>query len=159
MLVNKKYTNKEEVLNKIIKRIEDNVNDVEKIETVAKVVFLGIFNELIKMKLNLLKYMLSSPLAKDFDKSIFIEDSEAVKLVYGDIDVEYHIRVTDKDTKKTRDYLLFEAVLNPDIINPDSEERFAEEIEILAENIAEDFKLSIKEITQSISYVKLTHKK
>ena len=71
MFVGQKYVNKKEIINKLITRIEKGINDIEKNTTIAGVCFLGLMEDLIKAKIDVLKKLVDSPLAEEFDPSIW----------------------------------------------------------------------------------------
>ena len=154
MIIGQKYINKKEIINKIIKRIEEGINSIENNTTIAGLCFLGLMEDLIETKIEVLKALKESPLSEDFDPSIYIEDVNACRLVYGDIEVEYHLRLEGNDKVRGMDFLLFENVLNPE-----DEEYFETEIELLSEEIAKECGDSYQFKKRKISYIKLTHNK
>lgn len=154
MIIGQKYINKKEIINKIIKRIEEGINSIENNTTIAGLCFLGLMEDLIESKIEVLKALKESPLSEDFDPSIYTEDVNACRLVYGDIEVEYHLRLEGSDKVRGMDFLLFENVLNPE-----DEEYFETEIELLAEEIAKECGDSYQFKKRKISYIKLTHNK
>ena len=156
MIIGQKYVDKKEVLNKLITRIEEGISCIEKKPTIGGVCFLGLLEDLIRAKIDILKKLLDSPLAEEFNPDVYTEDVNACQLVYGDIEVEYHLRLGLRNGDKVRgiDFLLFENVLNPE-----DEERFEEEIELLAENIAKECGDAYSFKKADLSYIKLTHNK
>ena len=154
MIIGQKYINKKEIINKIIKRIEEGIDTVENNKTIAGVCFLGLLEDLVRAKIDVLKALKESPLSEDFESSIYTEDINACRLVYGDIEVEYHLRLEGNDKVRGMDFLLFENVLNPE-----DEEYFETEIELLAEEIAKECGDSYNFKKREMSYIKLTHTK
>ena len=152
MFVGQKYVNKKEIINKLITRIEKGINDIEKNTTIAGVCFLGFMEDLIKAKIDVLKKLVDSPLAEEFDPSIYTEDVNACKLVYGDIEAEYHLRLEGNDKVRGMDFLLFE-----DVLNPEDDKSFEVEIELLSEEIAKECGNSYNFKKRKISYIKLIH--
>jgi len=154
MIIGQKYVNKKEIINKIIKRIEEGVNDIEKNITIAGICFLGLMEDLIETKIEVLKVLKESPVSEEFNPDIYTEDVNACKLVYGDIEAEYHLRLEGNDKVRGMDFLLFE-----DILNPQDNESFETEIELLAEEITKECGNLYNFENIEISYVKLTHSK
>ena len=154
MIIGQKYVDKKEVLNKLITRIEEGISCIEKKPTIGGVCFLGLLEDLIRAKIDILKKLLDSPLAEEFNPDVYTEDANACQLVYGDIEVEYHLRLglIIGDEVRVTDFLLFE-----DVLNPEEEERFEEEIELLAENIAKECGDVYNFEKAELSYIKLTH--
>lgn len=154
MFIGQKYVDKKEVLNKIIKRIEENIDDIEKNITIAGICFLGLMEDLIETKIEVLKVLKESPISEDFNPDIYTEDVNACKLVYGDVEAEYHLRLEGNDKVRGMDFLLFENVLNPE-----DDESFETEIELLAEEITKECGNLYNFENREISYIKLTHTK
>lgn len=154
MIIGQKYVDKKEVLNKLITRIEEGVSCIEKKPTIGGVCFLGLLEDLIRAKIGILKKLLNSPLAEEFNPDVYTEDVNACQLVYGDIEAEYHLRLEGNDKARGMDFLLFE-----NILNPEDDKTFEIEIELLAENIAKECGDSYSFKKREISYIKLTHTK
>lgn len=154
MIIGEKHVDKKEVLNKIIKRIEENIDDIEKNITIAGICFLGLMEDLIETKIEVLKVLKESPISEDFNPDIYTEDVNACQLVYGDIEAEYHLRLEGSDKVRGMDFLLFENVLNPE-----DDESFETEIELLAEEITKECGNLYNFENREISYIKLTHTK
>ena len=152
MIIGQKYVDKKEVLNKLITRIEEGISCIEKKPTIGGVCFLGLLEDLIRAKIDILKKLLDSPLAEEFNPDVYTEDVNACQLVYGDIEAEYHLRLEGNTKVRGMDFLLFENVLNPE-----DDKSFVTEIELLAENIAKECGDSYNFKKREISYIKLTH--
>ena len=155
MFIGQKYVDKKEVLNKVIARINKGLCTIESNNSnVAEVCFIELFEDLVEAKISILEALKKSPLAEDFNPDVYTEDANACQLVYGDTEVEYHLRLERNDKVRGMDFLLFEGVLNPE-----DDETFKTEIELLAEQIAKECGDSYQFIKRKISYIKLTHNK
>lgn len=155
MIIGQKYVDKKEVLNRIIKRIEEGLCNLENNNTnIANACFIALYEDLIKAKIAVLETLVESPLVEDFNSDIYTEDVNACQLVYGDTEVEYHLRLEGNDKVRGMDFLLFEGVLNPE-----DDKTFETEIELLAEEIAKECRSSYNFKNREISYIKLTHTK
>lgn len=152
MFVGQKYINKKEILDRIIKRIEESVDNIGKNITIAGACFIGLMENLIESKIEVLKTLKESPLSEEFNPDIYTEDTNAYKLVYGDIEVEYHLRLEGNDKVRGMDFLLYD-----NILNPEDDKIFEEEIELLAEEIAKECGNPHNFKSREISYIKVTH--
>ena len=155
MIIGQKYVDKKEVLNRVITRIETDLDNIaDNGGTISELCSLEFIVDLVKTKIDVLRNLLDSPLTKEFDPSIYTEDVNACKLVYGDIEAEYHLRLEGNDKVRGMDFLLF-----GDVLNPQDDKSFETEIELLAEGIAKECGNPYKFKNREISYIKLTHTK
>ena len=106
---------------------------------------------MISIKMGMLNILSKSLLVEDFDPSEYDEDPNAPQFVFG-YTTEYHLRIENLDTNKSKDFLIQEVILDPESI-----EQFETEIELLAEEITDALKDQDVEATQKLSYIKLTH--
>lgn len=154
MFVGQKYINKKEIINKITTRIENALDNIRDSEIIGDLCSLELIIDLVKAKVDVLKKLAKSPLAEDFDPSIYTEDVDSCHFVFGDIDAEYHLRLGGNSKAGAMDFLIFE-----DILDPQDDESFEEEIELLAEEIAKECGNSHNFMSREISYIKVTHTK
>ena len=152
MFVGQKYVNKKEIINRITARIENALDNIRDGEIISDLCSLELIIDLVKAKIEVLKKLARSPLAEDFNPSIYTEDLDSPHLVFGDIDAEYHLRLEGNSNAESTDFLIFE-----DILDPQDDESFEEEIELLAEEIARECGNPHKFNIREISYIKATH--
>ena len=146
-----KRVDKVKCVRNVIERCKEGIEELENYKLGIGAAFLGIFKNLISIKMGMLKILTESPLVEDFDPSIYEEDPNAPQFVFGNT-TEYHLRVQNQDSGKSTDLLIQEIILDPE-----TEEQFEIEIELLVEELVDILKYEDIEATQRISYVKLTH--
>ena len=146
-----KRVDKAKCVKNIIKRCKDGIKELENDKLGIGPLFLGVFKNMISIKMGMLNILSKSLLVEDFDPSEYEEDSNAPQFVFGNT-TEYHLRIENQDTNKSKDFLIQEVILDPE-----SDEQFETEIELLAEEITDALKNQDVEATQRISYIKLTH--
>lgn len=146
-----KRVDKAKCVKNIIKRCKDGIKELENDKLGIGPLFLGVFKNMISIKMGMLNILSKSLLVEDFDPSEYKEDSNAPQFVFGNT-TEYHLRIENQDTNKSKDFLIQEVILDPE-----SDEQFEVEIELLAEEITDALKYEDIEATQKLSYIKLTH--
>ena len=146
-----KRVDKAKCVRNVIERCKEGIEELENYKLGIGAAFLGLFKNLISIKMGMLKILTESPLVEDFDPSIYEEDPNAPQFVFGNT-TEYHLRIENLDTNKSKDFLIQEVILDPE-----SMEQFETEIELLAEEITDALKNQDVEATQKLSYIKLTH--
>ena len=146
-----KRVDKAKCVKNIIKRCKEGIKELENDKLGIGPLFLGVFKNMISIKMGMLNILSKSLLVEDFDPSEYKEDSNATQFVFGNT-TEYHLRIENQDTNKSKDFLIQEVILDPE-----SDEQFETEIELLAEEITDALKNQDVEATQRISYIKLTH--
>lgn len=146
-----KRVDKAKCIKNVIKRCKEGIEELENYKLGIGAAFLGLFKNLISIKMGMLKILTESPLVEDFDPSIYEEDPNAPQFIFGNT-TEYHLRIENLDTNKSKDFLIQEVILDPE-----SMEQFETEIELLAEEITDALKNQDVEATQKLSYIKLTH--
>ena len=146
-----KRVDKAKCVKNIIKRCKDGIKELENDKLGIGPLFLGVFKNMISIKMGMLNILSKSLLVEDFDPSEYEEDSNAPQFVFGNT-TEYHLRIENQDTNKSKDFLIQEVILDPE-----SMEQFETEIELLAEEITDALKHEDIEATQKLSYIKLTH--
>ena len=146
-----KRVDKAKCVKNIIKRCKDGIKEAENNKLGIGPLFLGVFKNMISIKMGMLNILSKSLLVEDFDPSEYKEDSNAPQFVFGNT-TEYHLRIENQDTNKSKDFLIQEVILDPE-----SDEQFEVEIELLAEEITDALKHEDVEATQKLSYIKLTH--
>lgn len=146
-----KRVDKAKCVKNIIKRCKEGIKEAENNKLGIGPLFLGVFKNMILIKMGMLKIITESNLVKDFDPSDYKEDPNAPQFVFGNT-TEYHLRIENQDTNKSKDFLIQEVILDPE-----SDEQFEVEIELLAEEITDALKHEDIEATQKLSYIKLTH--
>lgn len=146
-----KRVDKAKCVKNIIKRCKEGIKELENDKLGIGPLFLGVFKNMISIKMGMLNILSKSLLVEDFDPSDYKEDPNAPQFVFGNT-TEYHLRIENQDTNKSKDFLIQEVILDPE-----SDEQFEVEIELLAEEITDDLKHEDIEATQKLSYIKLTH--
>lgn len=146
-----KRVDKAKCVKNIIERCKDGIKELENDKLGIGPLFLGVFKNMISIKMGMLNILSKSLLVEDFDPSEYKEDFNAPQFVFGNT-TEYHIRIENQDTNKSKDFLIQEVILDPE-----SMEQFEVEIELLAEEITDALKHEDIEATQKLSYIKLTH--
>ena len=146
-----KRVDKAKCVKNVIKRCKDGIKELENDKLGIGPLFLGVFKNMISIKMGMLSILSKSLLVEDFDPSEYEEDSNAPQFVFGNT-TEYHLRIENQDTNKSKDFLIQEVILDPE-----SMEQFETEIELLAEEITDALKHEDIEATQKLSYIKLTH--
>ena len=146
-----KRVDKAKCVKNIIKRCKDGIKELENDKLGIGPLFLGGFKNMISSKMGMLNILSKSLLVEDFYPSSYDEDPNAPQFVFGNT-TEYHLRIENLDTNKSKDFLIQEVILDPE-----SMEQFETEIELLAEEITDALKHEDIEATQKLSYIKLTH--
>lgn len=146
-----KRVDKTKCVKNVIKRCKDGIKELENDKLGIGPLFLGVFKNMISIKMGMLNILSKSLLVEDFDPSKYEEDFNAPQFVFGNT-TEYHLRIENQDTNKSKDFLIQEVILDPE-----SMEQFETEIELLAEEITDALKHEDIEATQRLLYIKLTH--
>lgn len=146
-----KRVDKVKCVKNVINRCKEGIKELENDKLGIGPLFLGVFKNMISIKMGMLNILSKSLLVEDFDPSEYKEDSNAPQFVFGNT-TEYHLRIENQDTNKSKDFLIQEVILDPE-----SDEQFEVEIELLAEEITDALKHEDIEATQKLSYIKLTH--
>lgn len=146
-----KRVDKAKCIRNVIKRCKDGSKELENDKLGIGPLFLGVFKNMISIKMGMLNILSKSLLVEDFDPSEYDEDPNAPQFIFGNT-TEYHLRIENLDTNKSKDFLIQEVILDPE-----SMEQFETEIELLAEEITDALKNQDVEATQKLSYIKLTH--